>query len=121
MVRYTASSSGPDQGVPAHGAQPPPLSQLPRWTQIEYDCVTGDHFIPKSSPDDDTCDGTGGKPALPGGACYQPDLFLDGSGNLRRCDEWGGDFWERPFGAEYFPDDDLVWVLAAQDDDLTPS
>src|SRR5688572_9958935 len=58
--------------TPPAGA-PPCRTQIPEWTQIEYDCVTGDHYR-----NDATCDplpNDPNKPELPQNRCNQPDIL----------------------------------------------
>ena len=103
--------------TPPAGA-PPCRDQIPEWTQIEYDCITGDHYANNATCDPLPNDAT--KPELPNNRCDQPDILApDAQGVQQRCDQWSSDYYERPFSrgnSAIFPDEDLVYVLATQDD-----
>src|SRR5688572_16310511 len=100
--------------TPPAGA-PPCRTQIPEWTQIEYDCITGDHYANNA-----TCNGTGGKPQLPSNRCDQPDIVTDVANGVQlRCNEYDSDFYEIPFApgnSSIFKDQDLIYILATQDD-----
>src|SRR5688500_6025040 len=100
----------------AFGIQPPVYNLLPEWTQIEYDCITGDHYAnntqcePGLPANDDP-----NIPNLPQNGCNQPDILPpDANGVRQRCDEWNSDFYERPYApgsTAIFRDQDLIYVL----------
>src|SRR5687767_11829156 len=72
--------------TPPNGG-PPCRDQIPQWTQIEYDCITGDHYATTANcdplPDDPNL------PELPSNRCDQPDILPpDANGVRQRCDQW---------------------------------
>ena len=76
-------------GTTAEAATPPPLECIgnsdeninagtcvgPVWTDIEFDCITGDHYDRLGAAN---CGLPGFDPPLPGDRCDQPDVLLEG-------------------------------------------